>query len=244
MKDNGIILFVNNISHNIVEYRSLFRCLQSALLCLLPFLTISARAQGALPEDRLYFTVTASRTACYEQEAVLLTYSFHAYGDMRLSIGMNRKPDFQGLVSQEIPQPDDKAVRPESANGRVQRTGVMKQLLVFPQRAGRITVPGLTFVCKVTLHDEGGWGKEFEVTRQTSAVTLDVAPLPEPRPRGFSGAVGQFDVRCETPDGGLTTGDIATRRLTLSGKGNLRLVAPPAPRFRPGATRRRSSARG
>lgn len=193
-------------------------------------IVLTALAQETVSEDQLYFTVSASRTRVFEQEAVLLTYRFHAYGSMGLSVGMNSKPDFQGLVSQEIPQPENKPVYTETVNGRVQRTGVVKQSLVFPQRAGRITVPGLTFNCEVRV-GEGMLGAAMKLKRRVPDLILEVDPLPQPAPAAFRGAVGQFDVKNILNASHTKTGDLVSRLLTISGKGNLRLITPPSLTF-------------
>ncbi|MBQ7634917.1 MAG: protein BatD [Bacteroidaceae bacterium] len=194
------------------------------------FFVLVAAAQDGIPEDHLYFTVTASRSSVYEQEAVLLTYTFHARGTMGLSVGMNSKPDFEGLVSQEIPQPTNKTIYTETVNGHVQRAGVVKQSLVFPQRAGRVTVPGITFNCEVSAGD-GMIGALVKTKRRVPDITLDVRPLPKPAPASFRGAVGQFEAKSSLVASQVMTGDIASRIVTVSGKGNLRLITPPAIRF-------------
>ncbi len=187
---------------------------------------VSVMAQETVSEEQLYFTVSASRSRVYEQEAVLLTYTFHVRGSMGLSVGISSKPDFDGLVSQEIPMPDNKPVYTETVNGVVQRAGVVKQSLVFPQRSGRITVPGLTFNCEVQL-GEGKFGKPIKVNRKVADIVLEVDPLPKPSPQAFHGAVGKFEVKSSLSTQSTKTGDIASRLLSVSGSGNLRLITPP-----------------
>mgnify|MGYP002623986545 CR=1 FL=1 len=189
--------------------------------------SLIAVADDVLPEEQLYFTVSASRTHVYEQEAVLLTYTFHAFGTMGLSVGIN-KPDFEGLVSQEIPQPENKSVYTETVGGRVGRAGVVKQTIVFPQRAGTIVVPGLTFNCEVHIGqgDLSGLGPKITLKRRVPNLTLQVDALPQPAPKAFGGAVGRFDVTTNVSHNTLRTGDIATYSVTISGQGNLRLITP------------------
>ena len=198
------------------------------IFTLLTILTLSLRlvAQEGLTEDQLYFTVTPSKTHVYEQEAVLLTYTFHVYGSMGLSVGMNSKPDFEGLVSQEIALPQNKTIYTENVRGRLQRAGVVKQSLVFPQRAGRIVIPGLTFNCEVHV-GEGALGAKMNVKRRVPDVVLQVEALPTPVPRSFHGAVGQFDANAALSHTTCKTGDAVTRLLTIKGQGNLRLITPP-----------------
>lgn len=187
---------------------------------------LAGYAQEAISEDQLYFTVTPSRTRVFEQEAVLLTYKFHVSDNMGLSIRLESKPDFQGVVSQEIALPENKPSHAETVNGRVQRAGVVRQTLVFPQHAGRITIPGLTFACEVRVGDMAV-GAAIKLKRRVPDVVIDVESLPNPVPSAFKGAVGQFEIKESALPKTLKTGDIVTRSITIRGKGNLRLITPP-----------------
>ena len=58
------------------------------------------------------------------------------------------------------------------------------------------------------------------VTARSNAVQLDVRPLPQPAPAGFSGAVGQFTLESTLTPEHPKTGEPVTWTLTLSGTGN------------------------
>lgn len=58
------------------------------------------------------------------------------------------------------------------------------------------------------------------VTAQSNAVQLDVQPLPQPPPAGFSGAVGQFTLESSLAPQQPKTGEPITWTLTLKGTGN------------------------
>jgi hypothetical protein len=59
-----------------------------------------------------------------------------------------------------------------------------------------------------------------DVTARSNAVQIDVQPLPEPAPAGFSGAVGQFTLESHLTPERPTTGEPVTWTLTLAGTGN------------------------
>ena len=65
-----------------------------------------------------------------------------------------------------------------------------------------------------------GGAQMTEVTARSNAVQLDVRPLPQPAPAGFSGAVGQFTLESTLTPEHPTTGEPVTWTLTLSGTGN------------------------
>lgn len=185
----------------------------------------------------LFITVTPSKKSIYEQEAVLLTYKVHSRIGVGLTnIGLSHKPDFKDIVSQELPM---KAISSdvERIGNAMYRTGVIMQYIVFPQRAGKLHIPGITFDCSVAQHDSsidimdaifnGGGNIGITVKRSSPEIVLDVKPLPQPKPANFSGGVGMFSIKGELLTTNLKTNDVATYRITVSGKGNLKLMQAP-----------------
>lgn len=206
--------------------------------------TESLRAAGSrVTENDLYLTADIKRNPVYEQEAVLVTYRFHERPGVGLNnISLNKKPDFKGLISQDIPIKEINATV-ENINGKSYRTGVVQQYLIFPQHAGKITIPGITFNCTVIQRDHsidlydaffnGGGNVSKSLNRTVPEHTLTVKPLPAPRPAGFSGGVGQFSLKGELLSTELRTNEPSTYRITVSGNGNLKLINAPDFRLSP-----------
>jgi len=201
------------------------------------------QAGSAVTNRDLFIDVTPSRTKVREQEAVLLTYRIHS----RVGVGLantqlNTKPDFKGLISQEIPIPGNQIQTTiEHRNGTTYRTGTILQYVVFPQQSGRIEIPSITFDCTVVQQDNtmdladaffnGGGSIGVQVKRTVPVTTLQVEPLPQPKPADFSGAVGKFTIQGKVINGEIKTNDIATYRITLNGLGNMKLITPPKVAF-------------
>lgn len=191
----------------------------------------------------LFIDVTPSRTKVYEQEAILLTYKVHA----RVGVGLAnttlaQKPDFKGMISQDIPLPGNQIQTTlEHRDGHTYRTGTLLQYVIFPQQSGALHIPSLTFDCTVVQQDNtldfadaffnGGGSIGVSVTRKTPELTLEVASLPTPKPAGFSGAVGKFAITGNVLNKTIKTNDVATYRITLNGLGNLKLITPPTVDF-------------
>jgi len=95
------------------------------------------RAAGtAVSENDLYIRAALSHREVYEQEAVPLSYVFYERPGVGLnSVGLSQKPDFKGVVSQEIPM---KNISSDvvTVGGRTYRSGVVGRYLLFP-RTGR-----------------------------------------------------------------------------------------------------------
>ncbi|MGN1353945.1 MAG: BatD family protein [Alloprevotella sp.] len=177
----------------------------------------------------------------YEQQAAVLTYEFLEKPGVGLSqVGLNQKPDFKDIVSQELPvsQIDATTTR---VGQTLYRTGVIGRYLLYPQKPGRLTIPAITFNCTVVQRDayldpldaffNGGGTMGVNVNRQTQPLELEVLPLPTPRPQGFSGGVGQMHIDGKLIYSDQATGEMMTYRVTVSGVGNLRLLSAPSITF-------------
>lgn len=67
--------------------------------------------------------------------------------------------------------------------------------------------------------------KDVQVHLKSSPVKITVTPLPEKdKPASFGGAVGSFAISSKMDKKTLSTDDVATLTLTISGSGNLKLI--------------------
>lgn len=201
------------------------------------------QAGSAVTQRDLFIDVTPSRTRVREQEAVLLTYRIHARVGVGLSnTSLSQKPDFKGIISQEIPLPGNQIqTSVEHRGGTTYRTGTILQYLIFPQKSGVLTIPSITFDCAVIQQDRtmdladiffnGGGTIGVQVKRTVPVLRLNVEALPQPRPANFSGAVGKFSIEGKMLSQNVRTNDVATYRITLNGLGNLKLVSAPKVNF-------------
>ncbi|MEO6832881.1 MAG: BatD family protein [Chitinophagaceae bacterium] len=71
--------------------------------------------------------------------------------------------------------------------------------------------------------------QQIPVHLKSQPVTINVSELPtEGKPANFTGAVGDFSIEGQLDKSELTTDDVATLKVTISGSGNLKLFTPPA----------------
>ena len=93
--------------------------------------------------------------------------------------------------------------------------------LLFPTKAGTLTVPALTL--RVSLGRESLFDPGVSVTRSTKALKLEVEPLPGTS-ADFGGAVGRFKTTVTADPTSLRLGEAATVRFRVEGVGNLKWV--------------------
>jgi hypothetical protein len=72
--------------------------------------------------------------------------------------------------------------------------------------------------------------RDVPVHLKSTPVTIEVSALPaKGKPEGFTGAVGSFSMSSKLSHAQLSTDDVATLTLTISGSGNLKLFDAPRP---------------
>ena len=194
---------------------------------------------SSLSKNDLYFTVGATKRQVYEQEPIMLTYKFHSRVGVRLAnVMLRQKPDLKGFWTQEVELPRNLSPTTDRVGNSLYRVGTNLQYVIFPQKTGKLEIPGITFDCDVLHNDHnideidaffnGGGQISRRVSCATDNLTIDVLPLPQPQPAGFSGGVGQFRIKTQLLTPSLLTNDIATLRVTISGSGNMKLIKAPA----------------
>ena len=203
---------------------------------------ISSRNQkssGRITDNDLFVLATASKTKVHEQEAILVTYKAYTTVDLRQLLG--KMPDQQGFYVQEVELPTQKTFKLEHYKGRNYNTVVYRQYVLFPQKAGRLEIPAVTFDAvvaqRVAVSDDPfeaffNGGGYVEVNKKIVApkVVINVEPLPS-KPEGYSGGVGTFTMKSDISTTELKANEAVTIKLTISGTGNMKLVSAPEVKF-------------
>lgn len=190
--------------------------------------------------DRLFVKANFSRTKVMEQEAILVTYKLYAKDDV---VGMQnvKMPDFKDFLVQEIELPQNRGMKKESYNGQNFATYEIYKAILFPQHAGNITVD--KFSCSVAIRvrvqrQSRGFFDSFfdsyqdvEKTLVTGKSTINVTPLPQPKPVGFSGVVGSLQMNTKVSATELESNKPVTVKVTITGSGNMKMLKNPELQF-------------
>ncbi len=146
---------------------------------------------------------------------------------------------------------DSRGPRAETViiNGVQFRRAVLMNYALFPSRSGTVNLgayrvnlnmrPTSRFGDSSRFFD--GFGRsQRSVELQTAAQEITVRALPQPRPVGFTGAVGSFDVTRSVPVQEVIIGEPVEIETRFAGKGNVNLIGNPVyeiprgfERFRP-----------
>ncbi|NHF58870.1 protein BatD [Flavobacteriaceae bacterium TP-CH-4] len=187
-------------------------------------------------DESLHLVAEVSKITPFLNEAVSVVYKL--YVSPTISVSNYRpldNPKYNNFWSQDIP-----VTRLNAQNGTYQgkpfRYVVLKRVVLYPQRAGKLEIEPLSLEVTVDVptarRDFFGRAVYASTNKTVSAGrrTLNVRQLPEQgKPADFSGAVGDFDFEVTTSKTDLNASESLQAKVEVRGKGNLKLFQLPEP---------------
>jgi BatD DUF11 like domain len=199
-------------------------------------------AQIQVPDEELFVRVVTDKTSVYQGEHIIATLKIYT----RLSIsgfGSSEMPDFAGFWTKDIETPTQINLQRENVGGVIYNTGVIRKVILFPQKTGDITISPFKLETYVrqqistskSIFDDFFGPSYQDVAKMLSSkqVVINVKPLPENKPAGFSGAVGNLNIESEIDKTQVATNDAVTIKIKVKGNGNLNLIEAPKIDFPP-----------
>ncbi|MBB1193709.1 protein BatD [Flavobacterium sp. SOK18b] len=186
-------------------------------------------------DENLYLVADVSKTNPYLNEPVTVVYKLYFANIGITNLGETSKPKYNDFWSQNI---EIKQLVAEEGifKGQNFRYIVLKKVVLYPQKSGRLKIEPLSLTVDVQLptnrRDMFGRMLLTETTKRVSAgaKTINVKPLPEAgKPDDFTGAVGDFDFKVAPSKTNLKHGESLDLVLSVTGKGNLKLFSLPKP---------------
>lgn len=198
---------------------------------------LEERAQDDSGQTRDYFLeAVVDKKNPYVNEQVTLTLKFFIavkyYGSPELT-----EPTTTGFWTELL---GNKAPYYQTINGRNYRV-IERKYALFPTQTGELTIGRATISATVAAKsrrfrdpfDVFGdvFGRGEEVVIRSSAVTINVRPLPsEGRPKVFTGTIGDFTISAMPNKTQVEVNQPVTVTIKISGTGNVKSAAePPMP---------------
>lgn len=184
----------------------------------------------------LFAAVILSKKEAYRGEHVIATVKIFSRVNLA---GFNdiKFPTFNGFWSQEIDIPSQINMQREVLNGTVYETGVLKQLVLFPQQTGEITIEPFELDLAIRQRSkrrsffDSGY-KNISKKIKSYPVKLKVKALPNNAPEDFKGLVGKnLKIFTSITKEKVKQNDAITLKIKISGNGNLKLADAPSVKF-------------
>jgi hypothetical protein len=185
-----------------------------------PFEALLGQRRARAREPKLFVESAVSRNRLRVGEPLLLTYWL--YTQISVSdLQFVDAPQYPGFWAEDLEKPPTPPQgEGASVSGETYRRFPIFVKLLFPTKAGRLTIPATNL--KVGLPRQSFFDSGGVVQRTTKELTVTVDPIPETP--GFSGAVGRFHVAATVDKPTLALGEAATLRFKVEGTGNLKWI--------------------
>jgi len=195
----------------------------------------STSTSANITSSDAFIRVIPSKTKIREQEAFVVTFRFYTTLDV-IDIGKIEFPEFDGFMVEDQDLPPARQLQMEHYNGRNYNVINLRRTLLFPQRAGKISIPSgkieMLFRVKTgqtypTIFGPQPVFAEVKKTLTTSPLSINVNELPAGKPANFSNGIGNFSIKQSISETNIKANDPITLTLTISGTGNMKLLKNP-----------------
>ena len=175
-----------------------------------------------------------SKTNPYLNEGILITYKLLVGSGVNVTnFNSVNAAEYTHFWNQDLPV-NAYNFEPTTYEGKSYQSVVLKRVLLYPQKTGKLSLKPYTFELSVDVptnrRDFFGRPLYAPATRvaSTAEITIDVKELPqENRPASFTGAVGSFDFFVTPNKTALDAGTALEIEVRVTGKGNLKLFSLP-----------------
>lgn len=203
----------------------------------------SSDAQTGDYGDDIFIKCEVNKTRAFTGEQILATYKIYT----RLAIidnALSQMPILNGFWSEDVTPKDKTAqLHNEIYEGVTYQVAELKKMVLFPQRSGTLEIDPLALDCIIrqqvrprsnNILDQffGGGYRDVKVSVKSRPVKIEVTALPEAnKPADFTGAVGNFAIESSISKEQVKADEAVNLKLTITGKGNLKLIDPIKPKF-------------
>ena len=189
--------------------------------------------------DNLFLKTVVNKTKCYLGELVNVKVKLYTRTDFRIR-DFSKIPSYAGFFVQEIKEKGQQSNQTkETIDGVNYAVFDIYETYLIPQQTGQLTIDPYELDCIVrqkstkrprSIFEQimGGGYEDVEHTIKSKSLKIDVSALPEAnKPANFSGAVGEFSFKAQVNKDKVKADDGVNLTITLSGKGNIKLVDAP-----------------
>lgn len=188
--------------------------------------------------DNLFVKTVVNKTKVFQGEQIEVSHKVYTRYQLR-GFQDIKFPDYNGFWAQDVPVNNQQIqVSNENIDGVNYQVAEIKRTYLFPQRTGKLIIQPMNVECVVRKQSNkrprdifeqffGGGYEDVVYAVKSKPITLDISALPEVnKPVGFANAVGDFSFKAELNKDKVKANDAINLTITLTGKGNIKLVDP------------------
>lgn len=171
--------------------------------------------------EDFFIGVQTDKDAVYVGEKLVVTYYLYTNGQVT-DIDTLNYPVLDGFWKEDIEVATHLNFEPVDVNGDVYNRALLASYALYPLHDGILAMD--SYQAKVGLLGRSG---KVTNTRQSDPKKVFVQALPNPKPTGFLGVTGQFQVQAEVKDRNILQGQPFQFRLRFDGDGNAKAIKAP-----------------
>lgn len=187
--------------------------------------------------ENVHLVAELSNSNPYLNEAITVVYKLYVSHNVSITRSWREidSPKYADFWSQTIDNRGDSKIYEGTYKGEDYRYVILRRTVLYPQKTGKLNIKPLTLDVPIDVmsnrRDIFGRRLMSHVNKTISAGNriITVKPLPTiGRPDKFTGAVGDFQFRVETNKTTLNANESLELKVTVTGKGNLKLFDLPS----------------
>lgn len=199
----------------------------------------SGNSGGKADGSEVFIRTSLSKSKCYLGEQIIISQKVYSRHQI-IQFQKFNPPTYEGFWSQTLPSTSGNQTAVETLDGVNYYTFEIFRNIASPNKIGKIpvnTIEGEVVIRKPSnakprnIFEQFFGTQGFEdisIKASSRTVVLDVLDLPsEGKPSNFNGAVGSFGYKVETSRTSLKANDAFNLKITITGKGNIKLIDAP-----------------
>lgn len=199
--------------------------------------------------ESVFIRAIPSKTSVYQGEQFSVTYKLYTRASLA-DLSLSSSPAYKDFWVENL-DVGQTQYKQEVYNGQNYNTAIIKKVILFPQRSGKLTVDPIELEAQVRVKvqnqrrrksifddffDDPFFGsfRDVPFTFSSRSLAINVNPLPiEGRPATFAGIVGNYSLDVSLDLNETETGEPVTMKVIYEGTGNIKTLPEPKLDFPP-----------
>ena len=182
--------------------------------------------------NQLFINATTNKREIYVGEQIIVTYKLHTRLNNLENYEIPSEPNLNGFWKKDLSI--SSRFKQENINGVTYLTAVIKKTVLTAQKSGKLTIDPIEVTCNTRVLNQQNrsrswpnFGNVYSLKKEfisSRPIVINVSELPNPKPKGFKGAVGEFNISSNIDKIELKANDAITYSIKITGTGNIELI--------------------
>ncbi len=203
----------------------------------------SKKESNKQQDNRIFLKAIPEKNTCFVNEPVHVTFKLFTRIPVN-NFNFKDLPKAKDFWIENIEKKDNRIKQYyKIINHKRYLVAELKDIIVFPTRAGKLTLTPLSINCEVRVQNSDPFFDDFfsspffeqtkTITLNSNSIIFNVKPLPiDNKPQNFSDVnVGSFDIKATVNKTQVKQNEGVTFKLIISGMGNIKMIGEPEINF-------------